>query len=138
MQLVIPDGAEIHITVGRPTPLALAHNPHLPLPAPVPAGRRFFKGLALGTVLVVAFQAGRWLPHHPDTVSAAQASSAALPAQSTPEHGVAADIPPAFRAQMAQPPQVIPPPGKGTAAPPTPGTPDAGAPSRPNPFGLQD
>jgi len=141
MELVIPDGAQIQITIGHPPPLALAHDTRPTLPATARSrGGRILKGLGAAAIVIVAFQAGRLLPPRTDTASAAQATSAPMPARSAGERGAAAEIPSAFRAQLAQPPQVIPPPGNGpparapdsrSANAPVPGT---SAPS--NPFGL--
>jgi hypothetical protein len=55
--------------------------------------------------------------------------------------GAAGEIPAAFRAQVAQPPQVTPPPGAAPVAAPGGsvggGAAPATAPSTTNPFGLQ-
>jgi hypothetical protein len=150
MELVIPDGAQVYITVGQPPLLALPHQPHAVAPQyppqPERSGGRIVKTLLAGVVLLGAFQAGRLLPHQPDTAAAAQPTTAHLTAAAAPgatESSAAGEIPQAFRAQVAQPPQVIPPPG----APPAAGgsatggsgrsAAPAAAPAPASPFGLQ-
>ncbi|MEA2767393.1 MAG: hypothetical protein QOD93_355 [Acetobacteraceae bacterium] len=141
MELVIPDGAQVQITVGHPQFVALPHDPRPLTTAPVRTSGRILKGLAAGLLLMVAFQAGRLLPHRADTASATQPSPADAEAPSKPGTGPAADVPPAFRAQIAQPPQVIQPPGAArpgvNAVPAGAPAPPAGTPAAPNAFGLQ-
>jgi hypothetical protein len=141
MELVIPDGAQVQITVGHPQFVALPHDSRPLTAAPVRTGGRILKGLVAGLLLMVAFQAGRLLPHRADTASAAQASPSAAEAPSEPGTGQAADVPSAFRAQIAQPPQVIPPPGAArpgvNAVPAGAPAPPAATPATPNAFGLQ-
>jgi hypothetical protein len=146
MELVIPDGAQVYITVGQPPLLALPHEPHAVAPQPARSSGRIVKTLLAGVVLLGAFQAGRLLPHQPDTAAAAQPTTAHLTAAAAPgatESSAAGEIPQAFRAQVAQPPQVIPPPG---AAPAAGGSATGGsgrsaapaaAPAPASPFGLQ-
>ena len=137
MELVIPDGAQVHITIGQAPTLALSHNnPALPAKPDYRTGR-IAKGLLAGVVLFGAFQAGRFLPHHPDSALAAQPTASV----GTSDGGSAAEIPPAFRAQMGNAPQVVPAPGAVTPSPshaPS-GVAPAPAPASatPNPFGLQ-
>ena len=96
MELVIPDGAQVHITIGQAPTLALSHdNPALQAKPDYRSGR-IAKGLLAGVVLFGAFQAGRFLPHHPDSALAAQPAASV----GTLDGGSAAEIPPAFRAQM--------------------------------------
>ncbi len=138
MELVIPDGAQVHITVGQPPLLALPHDPRAIAPSSDRPRGRIAKGVLAGVLLLGAFQAGRFLPHHADTASAAPPMATIVAPGVTEGSPAAGEIPPAFRAQMARPPQVVPPPGAvpaastgGTVAPvPTP------APT--NPFGLRD
>jgi hypothetical protein len=149
MELVIPDGAQVYITVGQPPLLALPHEPHAVAPQPARSSGRIVKTLLAGVVLLGAFQAGRLLPHQPDTAAAAQPTTeqpTAAAATGLAQSSAAGEIPQAFRAQVAQPPQVIPPPGaapaaaagssvtggsvRGGAAP-------AAAPAPASPFGLQ-
>jgi hypothetical protein len=141
MELVIPDGAQVQITVGHPQFVALPHDPRPLTTAPVRTSGRILKGLAAGLLLMVAFQAGRLLPHRAETASAAQPSPSVAEAPSEPGTGQVADVPPAFRAQIAQPPQVIPPPGAArpgvNAVPAGAPAPPAGTPAAPNAFGLQ-
>ena len=132
MQLVIPDGAQVHITVGQPPLLALPHDSRATAPSSERQRRRVTKGILAGVLLIGAFQAGRLLPHHADMASAAPPAAAI--ASGATEGSAAAEIPSAFRAQMAQPPQVVPPPGARPVAPP--GAPGSGT-APPNPFGLQ-
>jgi hypothetical protein len=140
MELVIPDGAQVYITVGQPPLFALPHESNAAAPQPARSSGRIVKTLLAGVLLIGAFQAGRFLPHHPDSASAAQpASAAAVPGPAG--SGTAGEIPPAFRAQVAQPPQVIPPPGAAPVAAPGGSvggsTGPAAAPATANPFGLQ-
>jgi hypothetical protein len=136
MELVIPEDAQVHITIGHPPLLALPHDPRAVASPPGRPSGRIGKGLLAGVLLIGAFQAGRFLPHRAETASAAQ-PPATIAGPGVTNGGAAAEIPPAFRAQMAQPPQLIPPPGgaapgsgSGAAAP-------SAAPAAPNPFGLQ-
>ncbi len=137
MEVVIPNGNQVHITIGQPPLLALPHETRaVAVPSERPRGR-IAKGLLAGFVLVGAFQAGRFLPHRAET-AAAQLATGPAGTGATESGG---GIPPAFRAQMGQPPQVVPPPGaapagtaggsSGNAAAP------AAAPASANPFGLQ-
>jgi hypothetical protein len=140
MELVIPDGAQVHITVGQPPLLALPQDPRAVASLPERSSGRIVKSLLAGVLLIGAFQAGRFLPHHPETASAAQPTAAAAVPGVTGS-SAAGEIPPAFRAQIAQPPQVVPPPGAAPAAA-TGGsiggaTAPAAAPTPANPFGLQ-
>jgi len=110
-------------------PRAVASPPSRP-------GGRIGKGLLAGVLLIGAFQAGRFLPHRAETAPPAQ-PPATIAGPAVTNGSAAAEIPPAFRAQMAQPPQLIPPPGgaapgSGSGA----ATPSA-APAASNPFGLQ-
>ena len=127
MMLVIPEGAQIHITIGQPL-LAL---PSQPMPqSATKSGRSAVMGLLAVGVVAVAFQAGRYLPSHPAAQLAEDArAQAAQPAIPTASPAAAADTTADFRARLTQPPQVAPPPGQ---APPS-----AGAPAPANPFGLQ-
>jgi len=140
MELVIPDGAQVYITVGQPPGLALPHESHAVAPQPPRSNGRIVKTLLAGVLLICAFQAGRFLPHHPDIPSAAQPASAAA-VLGMAGSGAAGEIPPAFRAQVSQPPQVIPPPGASSVAAPGASvgrsTGPAAAPATANPFGLQ-
>jgi hypothetical protein len=136
MELVIPDGAQVHITVGQPPLLALPQDPRAVASLPERSSRRIVKGLLAGVLLIGAFQAGRFLPHHVETASAAQPpTSPAKP--SVTGSSAAGEIPPAFRAQIAQPPHVVPPPGAAPAAATGGSTAPAAAPAPANPFGLQ-
>jgi hypothetical protein len=136
MELVIPDGAQVHITIGN-APLLALPNEAAPQPANPKSGGRFLKGVVAGVLMLGAFQAGRILPHRGDPISPAQASVAERAPPALPRAGAAADqpagveIPPAFRDKLAQPPQVAPPPGQPAVAAP-------GSPTPSNPFGLHE
>jgi hypothetical protein len=133
MELLIPDGAQVHITVGVPPLLALPHDPPaVASPIDRPHGRTA-KGLLTGVLLIGAVQVRRFLPHHAETASAARSPTASAVSAVT-ESNTAAEIPRAFRTQMAQPPQLTPPPG---VAAPVSGSPAAAPSAAPNPFGLQ-
>jgi hypothetical protein len=136
MELVIPDGAQVHITIGN-TPLLTLPNETAPQPAIRKSGGRFLKGVVAGVLILGAFQAGRILPHRGDPMPPAQASVGertppVLPrAAAAADQPEAAEIPPAFRDKLAQPPQVAPPPGQAVVAAP-------GTPTPANPFGLHE
>jgi hypothetical protein len=139
MELVIPDGVPVFITVGHSSPTLLPYEPPAGASRSAGQGGRVVKTFLAGLLLVGVFQAGRFLPHHPDKASAAQAVPTAAPLPATGP-SAADDIPPAFRAQMAQPPQVVPPPGTPAIVPGQPGNEGSLPPAKtapPNPFGLQ-
>jgi hypothetical protein len=136
MELVIPDGAQVHITVGQPPLLALPQDPRAVASLPERSSGRIVKSLLAGVLLIGAFQAGRFLPHHAETASAAQPTAAAASPGVTGS-SAAGEIPPAFRAQIAQPPHVVPPPGAATGGSTGGATAPATAPAPANPFGLQ-
>jgi hypothetical protein len=135
MELVIPDGAQVHITIGN-APLLALPNETAPQPAALKSGR-FLKGVVAGVVILGAFQAGRVMSHRGDPIPSAQASveertPPVLPrAAAAADQPEAAEIPPAFRDKLAQPPQVAPPPGQAAVAAP-------GTPTPANPFGLHE
>jgi len=149
MELVIPDGAQVHITVGHPPLLA-------PPPAQVPQRlteavalprrRTLLKGAAVAALLLGAFLVGRHSGIPPAPIDPATAAmtgpnlgpvpvehafpdrplsqtAAAGPAPGQP----AAQVPPALAEALRKPPTVIPPPGQ--AAPPV---------GAPDPFGLNE
>jgi hypothetical protein len=136
MELVIPDGAQVHITIGN-SPLLALPNETAPQPATLKPGGRFLKGVVAGVLILGAFQAGRVMSHRDDPISPAQASvqertPPVLPrAAAAADHSEAAEIPPAFRDKLGQPPQVAPPPGQAAVVAP-------GAPAPANPFGLHE
>jgi hypothetical protein len=136
MELVIPDGAQVHITIGK-TPLLTLPNETAPQPAALKSGGRFLKGVVAGVVILGAFQAGRVMSHRGDPIPSAQASveeraPPVLPRTAAPvDQPAAAEIPPAFREKLAQPPQVAPPPGQAAVVAPSTPTPA-------NPFGLHE
>jgi len=136
MELVIPDGAQVHITIGNGPPLALP-NETAPQLAARQQGSRFLKSVAASVLILGAFQAGRIVSHRGDPIPEAQASIETSTSPALPRAGEAADqpahaeIPPAFRDKLAQPAQVAPPPGQAVVAAP-------GAPAPANPFGLHE
>jgi len=136
MELVIPDGAQVHITIGN-TPLLALPNETAPQPATQKSGARFLKGIVAGVLVLGAFQAGQVMSHRGDPVPPAQASVAERAPPVLPRTAAmadqpeAAEIPPAFRDKLAQPPQVAPPPGQAAVVAP-------GTPTPANPFGLQE
>jgi hypothetical protein len=136
MELVIPDGAQVHIAIGSGPPLALP-NENAPQLAARQRGSRFLKGVVAGVLILGAFQAGRIMSHRGDPISAARASVEASTPPTLPRATAAADqpeaaeIPPAFRDKLAQPPQVAPPPGQAAVVAP-------GTPTPANPFGLHE
>ena len=136
MELVIPDGAQVHITIGN-TPLLTLPNEAAPQPAALKSGGRFLKGVVAGVLILGAFQAGRVMSHQGDPIPSAQASVAdrtppVLPrAAAAADQPEAAEIPTAFRDRLVQPPQVAPPPGQAVVAAP-------GTPTPANPFGLHE
>jgi hypothetical protein len=136
MELVIPDGAQVHIMIGT-APLLALPNETAPQPAALKSGGRFLKGVVAGVLILGAFQAGRVMSHQGDPIPPAQAYVAhrtppVLPrAAATADQPEAAEIPPAFRDKLSQPPQVAPPPGQPAVAAP-------GTPTPANPFGLHD
>ncbi len=136
MELVIPDGAQVHITIGN-APLLALPNETAPQPATPKSSGRFLKGVVAGVLILGAFQAGRVMSHLDDPVPPALASVAERAAPVLPRAGAAADqpeaaqIPPAFREKLAQPPQVAPRPGQAAVVAPGTSTPA-------NPFGLHE
>jgi hypothetical protein len=136
MELVIPDGAQVHITIGN-TPLLALPNETAPQPATPKSGGRFLKGVVAGVLILGAFQAGRIMSHPDDPIPPAQASveeraPPVLPRAAAPaDQPEAAEIPPAFREKLTQPPQVAPPPGQAAVVAP-------GTPTPANPFGLHE
>jgi hypothetical protein len=136
MELVIPDGAQVHISIGN-TPLLALPNETVPQPAAVKSGGRFLKGVVAGVLILGAFQAGRVMSHRDDPIPPAQASvaeraSPVLPPAAAPANQPeAAEIPPAFREKLTQPPHVALPPGQAAVAAP-------GTPTPANPFGLHE
>jgi hypothetical protein len=136
MELIIPDGAQVHITIGN-TPLLALPNETAAQPATLKSGGRILKGFVAGVLILGAFQAGRVISHRGDPTPRAQASVAehappALPRAAAPtDQPEAAEIPPAFRDKLAQAPQVAPPPGQAAVVAP-------GTPTPANPFGLHE
>jgi hypothetical protein len=136
MELVIPAGAQVHITIGN-APLLALPNETAPQPAIPKSGGRFLKGVVAGMLILGAFQAGRIMSHRDHPIPPAQASVAERAPPGLPRTAAradqpeAAEIPPAFRDKLSQPPQVAPPPGQPAVAAP-------GTPTPANPLGLHD
>ena len=158
MELVIPDGQQVHIAIGNPPLLALpSEAPAAPAaPATPRRGHPYVKGLLALVLLVGAFEAGRRLPPAGESVAPARAALAtrdALPSPAdqapvpgrpssldlTPPNRPAtpAQVPPSFAEQLRQPPTILPPTGRPASG--NPGGP-AGTPgSAPaNAFGLHE
>ena len=147
MELVIPEGAQVHITVGHPPLLALpATSTPQALPEAPQRRRPLLKGTLAVALLAGVFVAGRHSGAPPAPIGTATAALTAAnpgpppverafpeaPLPHTPppvsaQGQAPAQVPPALAEQLRQPPTVIPPPGQ-----PAPG---AGA---SNPFGLQE
>lgn len=145
MQLMIPEGAQVHIVIGHATPLALPPPAAPPATAPR-SGRPLLKGAVVLLLVAGAFAGGRHLAARPDGLGAAEAALA-MP-QAAPVGGQSASLdapnavaaPPALAPSTPEP--VIPPDlARQLQGPPTvirpPGSPAAGAPPSANPFGLQ-
>jgi len=136
MELVIPDGAQVQITIGG-APLLTPPDETARQPVAINSGRRFLTGVVAGVLILGAFQTGRVMSHRGDPIPPAEASveertPPVLPrAVPAPDQAAAAQIPPAFRDKLAQPPQVAPPPGRAAVAAP-------GDPTPANPFGLHE
>ena len=117
MQFEIPDGAHVHIVIGKAPPLALTDETggirrHKTVMRPM------IKGAVLAVLVCSAFVAGKQfgtVRTIAPAVAAAPAASAGRPA--------AGGLPPEFTQQLQQPPIVTPPP-----APAAPGR---------NSFGLE-
>ena len=142
MDLVIPDGVPVHITIGNAPPLLALPNESDVRGLPAPrgsSGGRLVKSVLAAVLLFGSFQAGRLTGHHVDAVSNAQAASEAratpMPAPQA-DQAASTEIPPAFRNQMAQAPQVSPPPGQAPRT--NTGTAGPTEPPASNPFGLHE
>jgi hypothetical protein len=138
MELVIPDGAQIHITVGHPPQLACPGAPLLQAPPDVvlpPRRRPLVKGALAISLLLGAFLVGRHygVPSEPigqATAALTAANLGPLPDRDAvgPHQGEpAAQVPPALAEALRRPPTVVPAPGQ--TAPPG---------SAADPFGLHE
>ena len=163
MELVIPEGAEVHITIGRAPLLALPGATPVdaaPAQPPVSRPRPVLKAIAGFVLLIAAFEGGRYVAARPTATEPAQAafvipapapvgSEHAFPDRPLPQTAAAqqpSQIPPAFREQLAQTPRVTPAPGSqpapdsqpvsGESAPGQPAASADGATA--NPFGLHE
>ena len=130
MNFEIPEGANVHITIGRAPPLALTDQRAEP---PLrPRGRGIIgttlKFTSIAVLVIGAFWVGeqRVQAAGADTGFAApppvnqafpraapppSQAAAAPPSPATPDQ-----IPPDFQAQLQQPPNIQPPPGQNPAA----------------------
>ena len=109
MQLEIPDGARVHITIGGP--LLLASPPDtVANQTPAKLNRPLLTGIAVVAVLFVGFQFWRNGPGHGGAMQAASMAQATERPPSTTE------VPPGFRQRLDLPAQVTPPPGQMTGA----------------------
>ncbi len=155
MEFVIPEGAQVRITIGGAPWLALP-NGSVPAGVATPAvpparrGHTLLKGAVAVVLLLGAFETGRYVSTRTGPVEPAQAAliaprpapaagaEPAFPDHPLPRPTAAApsptEIPPAFRQQLAQPPRVTPPPGQSSART------GSAAPGRAsvNPFGLHE
>jgi len=144
MELVIPEGARVHITIDN-TPVLAVPDETAPTRPPARPSRKLLKGALALVLLFGAFEAGRHLAAQPDASGATRAAFAMpgqAPAPSPEQHAFpdrplrealapaapTQEIPPEFRRQLGQQPSVIPPPGQ---------TPPGGAAVK-NPFGLEN
>jgi len=159
MHLFIPEGVNVHVTIGSPVPGA-GTTPTYPCGSdayPRPSGRPLLKGVLTVLLLGGTFVAGTYAGRAPGGAGlgsgrgAAPAAQAALPAPypgygalpSPPEQRAfpdrplpretagadAGQVPEQFAQQLRQPPTVVPPPGQAAPA--------AGKPGK-NAFGLED
>ena len=140
MELVIPDGAQVHITIGAPSLLALTSDPS-------PSVQRRFRpvltGIAASVLMLGGYQVGK-RNAAPASARVAQAElrgpSLAPPALAEPRLAAAkpqrqvpptpgpvnepGHVPAEFAQQLRQAPTVVPPPGQPSS------------PGSANPFGL--
>lgn len=127
MELIIPEGAQVHITIGAPAAPMLA----LPAPtqeaAPSKTRRPLLKGVLASFLLFGTYTIGK---HTGSVASSVQTASAGMPAAAQlpeqhafpdrplprPTNQVAASdptqIPSEFTQQLRQAPTVVPPPGQ--------------------------
>ena len=116
MQFEIPDGAHVHIVIGKTPPLALTDQTGVAR-RQATAVRPMIRGAAVAALLCGAFVAGK---HFGAVRTVAPAAAAA---QAAPNgHPADGNVPPEFAQQLQQPPVVVPPP--------------AHPPSDKSPFGL--
>lgn len=145
MELVIPERAQVHITIGKPPLPALPDETAPARPTAHPGHAVLKGGLAL-VLLFGAFDVGRHVAARPDYTGTTRATLAmpgqapalgheqhAFPERPLPPEALASGapvqhIPPEFRQQLEQQPTVIPPPGQTMP----------GGVSGKNPFGLEN
>jgi hypothetical protein len=149
MELVIPEGAQVHITVGHPPLLALpAASPPQALPEALPPrrGRPLLRGTLAIALLAAAFIAGRHTGAPPAPIGTATAAltapnpgprpvERAFPDRALPHSApvvsaqgeAPTQVPAALAEQLRMPPTMIPPPGQVAASA-----------NAPNPFGLHE
>ncbi len=115
MQFEIPDGAHVHIVIGKAPPLALADQTGVAM-RQATAMRSMIRGAVVAALLCGAFVAGKQF-------GAVRTVAPAAAAQAAPnDHPADGSLPPEFAQQLQQPPVVVPPP--------------AHKPSGKSPFGL--
>ena len=122
MHLEIPEGANVQIIVGSPTPQALADESRQARPAQT-GGRPILKGLAVAIGLVGTFVVGQ---HFGGRAANTQTAAVSMPppARNTEQHAfsdaplpnpqpqqASGGVPPEFQNQLRKPPTVTPPPG---------------------------
>lgn len=136
MQLSIPDGAQIHIVVSNGPQLALAAPEATAMPEQtVPQARRpILTGVLAVALSFASFEIGRFVSVSSASMPAARAATVVeqLPgtgAERAESRAPEDSIPDTFRRQLAQPPEVVPPPGQA---------PTTSGPAAASPFGLHD
>ena len=140
MNLQIPEGANIYITIGNPSPLALTDQR---ADLPVQKGARGFFFTAVKVTVVFLFVIGSFwvgeqrgqaanadpgIPAVPPVQQAFPSQTAAPLSPSPVQPPAAGQVPPSFAQQLQQPPTIQPAPGQ---------TPASGN-SGPNAFGLHN
>jgi hypothetical protein len=123
MHLEIPEGANVQIIVGSPTPQALADESRQARPAQT-GGWPILKGLAVAIGLVGTFVVGQHFGGRAANTQTAAAFSMPPPAPTREQHAfpdaplpdsqrqqASGGVPPEFQDQLRQPPTVTPPPG---------------------------
>ena len=112
MQLEIPDGAHVHILIGKAPPLALTDQTGSP--RPMTATRSLIRGALVAALLCGSFLVGKQFgPVRTVAAEASTSQSFAPPDSRSAGPGAApAAVPPEFTQQLQRPPTVLPPPGR--------------------------
>lgn len=142
MNLEIPDGANVHIFIGRASPLALTDQ--RAEPPPRSRGRGIIgaslKFTSIAMLVIGAFWVGEQRVQTasadtgfatPPPVNQAFPNAAPSPSQAAaqlPSPAAPDQVPPNFQTQLQQPPSIQPPPGQNSGA----------ANANPNAFGLSN